>query len=200
MTEIKSPSIIRQEWIETAVKMFREHFSANWQTVPDNIRLSVGFPVGAKDGKRILGQCFPMEFSKDQHWEIFISPNYVDSVEILETIAHEMVHATVKEPGHRGKFKQCALAIGFEAPMTATPAGPKMLEFINKIIEAIGKFPAGDLNLMKRKKQATNLKKCECPDCGYIARVTMKWIKKVGEPICPVDEVQMICDDGNDEE
>lgn len=191
---MKSPSIVRQEWIEQAATMFREHFKANWWNVPDNLRLSIGFPVGAKDGKRILGQCFPNTYSKDNHWEIFISPNYTNSIEILETIAHEMVHATVEVPGHRGKFKDCALAIGFEAPMTATPAGPKMLQKINDIIFMIGEFPAGDLNLIGRKKQKTNLKKCECPDCGYVARVTMKWINKVGEPICPVDEIQMICD------
>lgn len=191
---IKSPSIIRQEWIEQAAIMFKEHFKHYWWTVPDNVRLSIGFPVGAKDGKRILGQCINKMYSNDGHWEIFISPNYTNSVEILETIAHELVHATVEVPGHRGKFKNCALAIGFEAPMTFTPAGPRMIKVIEDIIAAIGEFPAGDLNLSARKKQATNLKKCECPECGYIARVTMKWIDKLGEPICPLDEIQMVCD------
>lgn len=191
---MKSPSIIRQEWLEQSVVFFRDHFKANWWIVPDNVRVSIGFPVGAKDGKRILGQCFPQEFSNDNHWEIFISPNYIDTKEILETVAHEMVHATVIDKGHRGKFKQCAIAIGFIEPMTATPAGDKMLEVINSIIEAIGQYPAGNLNLENRKKQATNLKKVECPNCGYVCRVTMKWINKLGEPICPLDEIQMVCD------
>lgn len=193
-SEMKSPSIIRQEWLEQSVVFFRDYFKSNWWTVPDNVRVSIGFPVGAKDGKRILGQCFPREYSNDGHWEIFISPNYINSVEILETIAHELVHATVEVPGHRGKFKDCALAIGFEMPMTFTPAGPRMLKVIEYIVASIGEFPAGDLNLLTRKKQATNLKKCECPNCGYIARVTMKWINKLGEPICPLDEIQMVCD------
>lgn len=192
--ETQSPSLLRQKWVEDAAQMFKQHFKNNWWTIPDNVRLSIGFPVGAKDGKKVLGQCFDKQFSNDGHYEIFLSPDYISTNEMLMTIAHELVHATVEVPGHRGRFKQCALAIGFEAPMTSTPAGPKMLEFIARIVTAIGEFPAGNLNLVNRKKQSANLKKCECEKCGYIARVTMKWIKAVGEPICPLDHIQMSCE------
>ncbi len=198
----KSPSIIRQEWIEEAVKMFREHFKVNWWNVPDNIRVSIGYPVGVKDGKRKLGQCIHSMFSGDSHSEVFLSPDYTDTNEILETIAHEMIHATVeiskeeweagKKPvGHKGKFAMCALAVGFKGPMTFTPSDEKMAAFIKVIVDKIGEFPAGRLNLTKRKKKATYLLKCECPDCGYVARVTAKWIDKAGTPICPVDEIPM---------
>ncbi len=190
----KSPSILRQEWVEHAAAVFKQHFAECYWTVPDNIRLSIGFPVGSKDGKKKLGICHNEEWSADKHWEIFISPDYTDTKEILETIAHEMIHATVKVPGHRGKFKECAIAVGFVAPFSYTPAGPKMLACIEAITAQIGEFPAGILSLAKRKKQATRLLKCECPDCGYLARVTAKWVDQVGAPICPVDEVQMVCD------
>lgn len=192
--ETKSPSILRQEWIETAAQTFKAHFAANWWTVQDNIRLSIGFPVGSKDGKKKLGICHNEAWSADSHWEIFISPDYSNTNEILETIAHEMIHATVKVPGHRGKFKECAIAVGFEAPFSYTPAGPKMQACIDAIKAQIGEFPAGILSLAQRKKQPTRLLKCECMDCGYIARVTAKWVASVGAPICPVDEVQMVCD------
>ncbi len=199
----KSPSIIRQEWIETAVVMFRQHFAANWWNVPDNIRVSIGYPVGVKDGKRKLGQCIHCLFSSDSHSEIFLSPDYTDTNEILETIAHEMIHATVekqdhkqgidKPVGHKGKFAACALAIGFKGPMTSTPSDVKMVEFIKTIVAKIGEFPAGRLNLTKRKKKATYLLKCECQQCGYVARVTAKWLNQSGEPICPTDQEPMIC-------
>ncbi len=198
----KSPSIIRQEWIETAVVMFRQHFAANWWTVPDNIRVSIGYPVGTKDGKRKLGQCIHAMYSGDSHAEVFLSPDYTDTNEILETIAHEMIHACVeitkdefeagvKPVGHKGKFATCALAIGFKGPMTSTPSDVKMQEFIKIIVAKIGEFPAGRLNLTKRKKKGTYLLKCECPDCGYVARVTAKWIDKAGTPVCPIDEIPM---------
>lgn len=200
----KSPSIIRQEWIETAVEMFRQHFKNNWWNVPDNIRIGMGYPVGVKDGKRKLGQCIPNMYSADTHAEIFLSPDYSDTVEILETIAHEMIHATVevtkdqfergvKPVGHRGKFAACALAIGFKGPMTSTPSDTKMDEFIKTIVARIGEFPAGRLNLTTRKKKSTYLLKCECNECGYVARVTAKWIESAGEPICPTDQEPMVC-------
>jgi hypothetical protein len=44
------------------------------------------------------------------------------------------------------------------------------------------------------KKQTTRLLKCECAECGYTARVTAKWIKDSGAPMCPTDQVLMQCD------
>jgi hypothetical protein len=199
----QSLSSIRQEWIEESVRMFREHFAANWWSVPANIRMSVGYPVGSKDGKRKLGQCIHCIYSSDATYEIFLSPDYTDTAEVLETIAHEMIHATVENPnppegykavGHKGKFKQCALAIGFKGPFTSTPSDQKMLDFIKIIVDKIGEFPAGRLNLTKRKKKGTYLLKCECPECGYVARVTAKWIDKIGTPICPQDLEPMECE------
>ncbi|MDQ2079513.1 hypothetical protein RA307_04905 [Xanthobacteraceae bacterium Astr-EGSB] len=35
------------------------------------------------------------------------------------------------------------------------------------------------------ERQATRMLKCECLDCGYIVRVTRKWIDAVGAPHCP---------------
>lgn len=199
----KSSSQLRFEWIDQAVSLFRNHFAANWWPVPANIRVSVGYPVGSKDGKRKLGQCIHAIYSADNHTEIFLSPDYTNTVEVLETIAHEMIHATVEDPnpgegykavGHRGKFAMCALAIGFKAPMSSTPSDTKMLDFINGVVAKIGEFPAGRLNLTKRKKKGTYLLKCECSECGYIARVTAKWVEKSGAPICPTDQEEMVCE------
>ena len=173
--------------------------------VPTDVRISVGYPVGVKDGKRKLGQCIPNMYSADSHAEIFLSPDYTDTNEILETIAHEMIHASVeitkeqleagmKPVGHKGKFAKCALAIGFKGPMTSTPSDTKMQEFSKVISDKIGEFPAGRLNLTKRKKKGTYLLKCECQQCGYVARVTVKWINKSGEPICPQCNNQMVCE------
>lgn len=42
-----------------------------------------------------------------------------------------------------------------------------------------------------RKRQSTRLNKVSCPDCGYTARVTRKWIAAKGAPICPCSHVPM---------
>lgn len=43
---------------------------------------------------------------------------------------------------------------------------------------------------MKPKKQSTRLIKVECPCCGYVARVTRKWLKE-GRPKCPKGETML---------
>lgn len=78
--------------------------------------------------------------------------------------------------------------------MSSTPSDTKMLDFINGVVAKIGEFPAGRLNLTKRKKKGTYLLKCECMDCGYIARVTAKWVEQAGAPICPTDQEEMVCE------
>jgi hypothetical protein len=36
-----------------------------------------------------------------------------------------------------------------------------------------------------RKKQVARLIKCECAECGYVARVARQWIDDQGAPHCP---------------
>jgi hypothetical protein len=185
-----STSIQRQEWIESAVKEFKKHFLDCGWLVPDNVRISVGIPKGMHGSKRAIGQCWSNLLSSDGHYEIFVSPELGKEADVLETIAHELIHATVGiEEGHKGKFKICAHCVGFKGPMTSTPADELMNQAVSRIIAKIGPYPAGKLDISGRKKKATYLIKCECPQCGYTVRTTAKWLE-CGEPICPVD---MIC-------
>lgn len=41
------------------------------------------------------------------------------------------------------------------------------------------------------KRQGTRLLKTECVACGYVARVTSKWIGAVGAPVCPCSMQKM---------
>jgi hypothetical protein len=204
----KSPSYVRQVWLEDAVVMLRPHFQRKDYTVPNKVRVSVGFPKGQHGPGQAIGQCWDVIVSSDGHAEIFVSPalgggNKVRSITVLATLAHELVHATVgNKAGHKAPFKKCALAIGLEGKMTATVAGKEFLEVAGKIIDKLGMFPAGAINVGVRKKQTTRLLKCECDSCGYAVRVTRKWVESAGTPVCPTDKVSMSCDviDGEEED
>lgn len=186
-----STSINRQAWIEKAVTAFRVHFKECGWTIPDNVRISVGIPKGMHGSKKAIGQCWSDTVTSDGYYEIFTSPEQGKEVDHLETIAHELVHATVgTKEGHRGKFKVCALDVGFVSPMTSTPAGEKMKNTIQAIINSIGYYPAGALDISQRKKKQTYMIKCQCPECGYVVRTTAQWLAQ-GDPICPVDNVGM---------
>ncbi len=69
--------------------------------------------------------------------------------------------------------------------MTNTVAGPELSIRLAEIAAHLGAFPhAGLVADPERHKQTTRLHKVACPDCGYTARITAKWIA-AGLPICP---------------
>jgi len=106
-------------------------------------------------------------------------------------LAHELDHATVGTAvGHGKAFKQCALAIGLVGPMRATTAGPEFSAWAQALFKCIGPYPAGYLT--DTPKQGTRMLKCECSACGYIARVSQKWLTLSGPPICPSDRIVLI--------
>jgi hypothetical protein len=207
MPALSAPSIARQKWLCAAMDALKSRFERAGYTVPNTIRVSVGFPKGGTGGDKTIGQCFAAEASGDAYNEIFISPELGgknDSVRIMGVIAHEMVHAVVGlKVGHKRTFKQCAVAIGLEGKMTATTESREFAAWaINLITEKIGEYPAGAMTLMGRKKQTTRMLKCSCDECGYIARVTRQWIESGGPPVCPTDQISMTCDavDGEDDD
>jgi len=190
-----SPSARRQAWLEAATAALRKRFAAAGYTVPDAVRVSVGFPKGSHGRAKAIGQCWGVQASADKHAEIFISPELSSGPRIMGVLAHELAHATVGvEAGHKGAFKQCAQAIGLDGPMTATTESAEFIEWAGTIIAKIGEYPAGALSYVNRKKQTTRLLKCECEMCGYVARVTAKWVESAGAPVCPTDEIEMTCE------
>jgi hypothetical protein len=125
-------------------------------------------------------------------YEIFITPEYEDKVDVLATLAHEMVHIVVGiEEGHGKKFKDLAVAIGLTGKMTATRASDSFIEFVEKQMSHLPDYPHHTMNVRGEtvsttgaKKQSTRMLKAECPECGYTVRLTKKWLA-VGAPICP---------------
>lgn len=188
-----TPSMERQEWIEKALKHLRKHFADKGYSVPENIRVTIGWPKG---GRTRIGECHYCEASKDGHFEIFISPELgkdgpYKQQPVMEVMAHEICHTIAgHKAGHKKPFKIIAEAIGLEGKMTATKPGPIMLACIAAFEAEYGPYPAGALTRSMRQKKATYLIKCECGECGYTVRTTAKWLE-MGDPICPVCMIGM---------
>jgi hypothetical protein len=184
-----TPSLKRQQWLEQAVEALRARFAEAGYAVPKNIRVSIGWPKRAASCGAI-GECWSTSASSDQHAELFISPQLIDGVRIMDVLAHELDHATVgTEAGHGKLFKQCALKIGLQGPMRATTASPEFVAWARTLFKRIGPYPAGFLTDSPR--QGTRMLKCECSACGYIARVAQKWLSESGPPICPSDRIAL---------
>jgi hypothetical protein len=176
----------REAWLHAVTEQLRPIFASHGATIPENIRLSCGFPsVGAFAAKhQRLGECWSGAASKDGAVEIMISPVLDDPMRVAGVLAHELVHATGRH-GHKGSFATLAKAIGLEGKMTATTEGEAFKRAVAPILEAVGPYPHAELSKTARKKQGTRLLKLQCPTCSCTVRITRKWLDEVGAPDCP---------------
>lgn len=184
-------NLVREQWLNKALALIRKHLDQTAEvTVPEAVRVSVGFPGGRRSKNHAIGQCWTNTASKDKVFELFISPTIDEAQEVLATLIHEAIHATVGlAAGHKAPFKKVAIAAGLEGKMTATFAGPWLRDVMKDWSAKLGPYPHGALDPSKAdtsgpKKQSARLIKCECTECGYVVRTTQKWLA-TGEPLCP---------------
>lgn len=182
----------REQWLGAGVAALRPMFGDVGSPLPEVVHTSIGFPSrGALSVRsRVLGQCWDAKASKDGNCQIFVSPVLVTPVEILDTLTHELVHVVTPGAKHRGKFITVSRAIGLtEGKPTSASAGAELREKLERIANELGPLPHPALSAIARlAKQSTRMVKCECPDCGYTARTTRKWLD-IGAPICPACRV-----------
>lgn len=181
----------REAWLQAAVEKLKPIFLGKGFTIPD-LQVSVGWPSRNALGKakRTIGQCWDGATTADKKPQLFISPLLDDVTEpmgVLATLIHEIVHAVVGcEEKHGPKFKKAAYAVGLAGKPTSTHAGEDLVIRMKQISEELGAFPHSKIvpTEDKLKKQTTRMRKAVC-DCGYLIRLTQKWVD-VGVPGCPV--------------
>lgn len=177
----------REEWLNEFVEEVRPDFDHVMATLPAKIRASCGWPHknGVSRKRRRIGECWSAEVSKDQAFEVFISPVLSTEIEVGETVIHELIHTVVPDAGHKAPFKRIMRAIGLEGKPTATVAGEALRGRIREVADRIGPYPHGEITYRgNESKQSTRLLKVACPECGCVVRMTQKWIDDVGIPTC----------------
>ena len=185
----------RELWLTAAIWGLAEcGFLPAGYTVPRNVRVSCSFPSrgGLARKQRVLGQAWDSSCSRDGYFEIFINPTIDDPDQVLEILAHELVHVVVGiEHGHRGPFRKCALAIGLEGKMRSTVGGAAFKRSLAPILEQLGPFPHGAIDPHRqlpanpnddpkdtgKKPQKNRMRKAVCEECGLILRLTKHWIE-----------------------
>ncbi len=135
--------------------------------------------------------CCPRENSGDNTYEIFISPRYDDRGNILQLIVHELCHVVVgTEARHKKPFIEVMRAVGMIRPWKKAIASEELVPVLRSMLGPLGPFPHAPLVTEKGSGQkGSRLIKTMCPKCGYVARITRKWLTEVGPPLCPIDAV-----------
>lgn len=184
----------REQWLESAAKailakyrdVFETHFGDVGVEHLRHLKVSTGFPSQQGLSKRI-GECWKSAAAEDElTHHVFISPRLTDIVEVVQVLAHEMVHAADDgEHDHKGPFVKAIREMGLEGKPTATVAGAAFAEWARGLDAKIGTYPhVGLVPVMGEKKQGTRMLKLEADCCGYTVRTTKKWIE-IGLPSCP---------------
>jgi len=185
----------REEWLKLAEQAMVPWITALAYTYPQHTRISCGFPKSTRGrGNHAIGQCWTTRCSADQTAEIFISPTQATASRVCDILLHEMCHATVGvEHGHKKPFIALARALGLHGKITAIVAGPDLEKRIGAMLATLPPYPHAELNPSQytTPKQKTALLKVQCEECGYVARVTAKWLHSVGAPICPCNHEPM---------
>lgn len=178
----------REAWLLEAVEELRILFKQHDVVVPKKIRVSVGFPYMSRTA---TGECWEPKASADGTQEIFVSPTLAKAEDVLSTLSHELVHTIAA--GHKKDFVNCAKKVGLtEGPPKNAGAGPELRQELHRIAVKLHAFPHAPLTPATPTKQTTRLVKTECPDCGYIARVTHVHLDEKGPPICPECRIPFI--------
>lgn len=179
----QTPYVTREAWLHAgseAMNPWLRHLNV---ATPE-IRVSVGY--GKTASKVAIGWCMKNEQVSDFKSPIFISPEIERPETVLATLLHEKIHASDNcESKHGGHFRNIALALGLEPPMTATTPGEALFLRLQQLADELGPYPHTKIVPMQiEKKQGIRQLKASCPNDGMVVRLTRKWIDSVGLPVC----------------
>ena len=155
---------LREWWLFEAAKFLLEMMQAvGMATV--SVRVSCGWPSrgGLGKGPHVIGQCFPQEVCADGVSQIFISPRIAESMQVLGTLLHELIHATVGcKYGDRKEFSQAARMLGLVGPPTATEVGPELAQVLGVFVTQMGPYPHAPIVMQQKPKVGSRLRLYEC--------------------------------------
>jgi len=178
----------RQEWLTLVAGEMEKWFEELSFPVPA-YEIRSGFHSSGKRSNAIAEAWLKDGDDQDETYVIFVRPDVEDEVNISASIAHQFCLISVGKRDHSGHlFRHVSISIGLKGRKTETKPGTIFKELLKPVLTKVGKLPATSYKMAQTStpmRQTTRMKKVECPECGYVARVSRKWIDKLGPPHCP---------------
>jgi hypothetical protein len=194
--KVSKPGLSLAPVISECERVLREaiaHYGL--KTAPESIVVT----IQTKGRRNALGWFWAGRWSGGYN-EINLSAETLRTCNPGEVLIHELAHAENHTNGvhdcsgkaHNKHFKTMAERLGLKCAEKRdkrygwgfTDLDKPASDFLAKIKFNASAFDATRLEEGKVSKQSTRLLKVECPQCGYTARVTQKWVD-VGLPTCP---------------
>src|SRR6266702_3979850 len=156
----------REAWLQAAASFLLQHMVEHGLPLVE-VRVSCGWPSRGGLALRsiVIGQCFASSACQDGKPQIFISPRLAESIQVLGTLLHELVHAAVGcESGHRKEFSQAARKVGLVGPPTATKVGEALRPLLEVYIERVGGYPHAAIRPQQKARVGSRLRlyHCQC--------------------------------------
>ena len=185
----RSKTSTREQWLQQAILALTPLFKEQGYAIP-KCHVSCGF--ASTDIKRgHIGQCWSTKSSADRVNQIFISSALSDSVQVLDTLMHELVHAVDDcENKHGPVFKKMALKLGMKGPMRSACAGPELKARLKQLADGLGTYPHAKLNVPRKVIDRRPRPRAKCSECGFTVPMLKAFIH-YGPPICPKDKIEM---------
>jgi len=164
----------REAWLMEFISKANYYFTSKGFPIPINTRVTVGFTSNGMKS-RDIGECFFPAASTDGHFEILLNPTTENEAGLAAILTHELCHAANGKGGHRKDFGAIARAVGLEGKLTETYGGQEWFAWAGPIINELGPMPYGAIRhdaIPPRPTKGTYGLKLECPNCGWLARVT----------------------------
>lgn len=202
----------REEWLARAAKAM-----APWITVvareigspasyPPETLVGVGFCPGA-GGHKVAGFCVKAhahepEAAKRGQRTIFVDPTMTDPTQVLGTLLHEMIHASLPDDvGHKKPFVDMARGLGLAGKPTSTfvATDSELYTRVTDLAVQLGEYPHVGLVRTARQKKPK-------PDwaekmmviflspygLGYEARVPIMCVAVHGAPLDPQQDPMVV--------
>lgn len=174
----------RDEWLHAVASAMRPWFADLDFPVPE-FEIRSGFPsTGSRGGN--TAESWAQE--DDASFVVFVRPDRSDPVEVAGAIAHQMCKiACGAKDTHGHLFRHLAISIGLKGRKTEAKPGTLFVKLLTPILKQVGELPSPEMEPAAQQpaKQTTRQIKVTCLKCGYVARVSRKWLEKVGPPLCP---------------
>jgi hypothetical protein len=134
-------------WLHEAVELMRPRFAAAGYVIPP-VHLSVGFSSAGYriNTKRVIwGMCYTRRMDKDGINQIFIAPLLDDPITVLETLAHELVHAIDDcKHSHGPVFQQISKDLKLTDCRSVNMIDYlETVKFYRWMLDELGRYPRG---------------------------------------------------------